>query len=390
MDHQFSSPVYEAEDIHAFQEHFFESGWTDGLPVVPPTPERVQEFIEASGYKPSDIISVLTTRNRVITAEKIAINACMAGCLPSYMPVIIAVIKAMSEESYVFHGSITSTGGSAQFILVNGPIRNELGMNSGTNFMGPGNRANSTIGRAIRLIIINVAGAVPGILDKSTQGQPGKYSLVVPEAEEVSPWEPFHVENGYEESTSTVTVFASESPHVVMNHESNDPEELLYCLAREMAGAGSFSLGQSALVLAPEHAEIIARSGWTKTEIKEFLFQNATQTIGELKKIGKLGSDIAYFNDPGLDEERLLSKAFDLEDMKKFLAYRRTQPIQGEGDGKIVSRGLYPDDIILAVAGGAAGGHSSFFPSWSRGRASLYKTKAIEKRMQDLLPLASY
>lgn len=386
-DHEFSSPVYEAEDIHVLQEHFFESGWTDGLPIVPPVPERIEEFIAASGHQPSDIIYALPTRNRVITVEKIAINACMAGCLPECMPVIIAVIRAMSEKSYVFHGSITSTGGSAQFILVNGPIRSELGMNSGTNFMGPGNRANSTIGRAIRLIIINVAGAVPGILDKSTQGQPGKYSLVVPEAEEFSPWEPFHVENGYERSTSTVTVFASEAPHNIMNHESNDPEELLYCIAREMAAAGSFSLGQSALVLAPEHAEIIARSGWTKKDIKEFLFQNATQTIGELKKIGKLGNDIKIFSNPGLDEESLLNRAFDTVDMKRFLAYRKTQPGRAEGDDMAVSRGLYPDDIILAVAGGAAGGHSSFFPSWSRGRASLFQIKVIEKPMQDL-PLA--
>jgi hypothetical protein len=382
-----ASPIYEAEDPISLQEHFYASGWTDGLPVVPPTPERVQEFLDVSGLQPTDVIAVIPTRNRIITAEKVAINSCMAGCLPEYMPVIVAVIRAMAEESYVFHGSITSTGGSAQFILVNGPIRRELGMNSGTNVMGPGNRANSTIGRAIRLIIINIAGAIPGILDKSTQGQPGKYSLVVPEAEETSPWEPFHVENGYDRASSTVTVFASESPHNIQNHSSNDPEELLYCIAREMAGAGSFSLGQSALVLAPEHAEIIARSGWSKKEIKEFLFKNATLTVKELKKIGKLDDAVKALSSPDLDEERLMRNAFDVEDMKKFLAYRRTQEPLPEGDDRPVNRGLYPDDIIMAVAGGAAGGHSAFFPSWSRGRASLFQTKVIEKKRQTL-PLA--
>jgi hypothetical protein len=236
-------------------------------------------------------------------------------------------------------------------------------------------------------MIINIAGAIPGVLDKSTQGHAGKFSSVVPEAEEISPWEPFHVENGYSRTTSTVTVFAAESPHNIQNHNSGDPEELLYCIAREMAGVGSFSLGQSALVLAPEHAEIIAKSGWSKKEIKEFIFENATLTIGELEKCGKLSPDIKYFNGPGLDEEALARTAFDPKDMKKFLAYRKTRKPIPEGDDRPVSRGLYPDDIILAVAGGAAGGHSAFFPSWSRGRASLFQTKVIEKKMKTL-PLA--
>ncbi len=385
--YSFASPVYEADDPVSLQEDFYASGWTDGLPIVPPTPERVHEFLDASGHQPSDILAVIPTRNRIITAEKVAVNSCMAGCLPEYMPVIIAIIRAMAEESYVFHGSITSTGGSAQFVLVNGPIRHELGMNSDTNVLGPGNRANATIGRALRLMIINIAGAIPGILDKSTQGHGGKFSSVVPEAEEISPWEPFHVENGYSQTTSTVTVFAAESPHNIQNHSSGDPEELLYCIAREMGGVGSFSLGQSALVLAPEHAEIIAKSGWSKKEIKEFIFENATLTMGELEKCGKLSPDIKFFNKPGLDEEELARTTLDPEHMKKFLAYRKTRKPLPEGDNQPVSRGLYPDDIILAVAGGAAGGHSAFFPSWSRGRASLFQTKVIEKKMKTL-PLA--
>lgn len=386
-EYRFASPEYEAEDPVSLQEHFYASGWTDGLPVVPPTPGRVGEFLDASGHQPSDVITVIPTRNRAITAEKAAINCVMAGCLPEYMPVVMAVIRAMAEESFVFHGSITSTGGSGQFILVNGPIRHELGMNSGANVLGPGNRANSTIGRALRLIIINVTGAVPGILDKSTQGQPGKYSSVVPEAEEASPWEPFHVENGYDASTSTVTVFAAEGPHNIQNHISGSPEELLYCIARELAGVGAFSLGQSALVLAPEHAEIIARSGWSKKEIKEFLFENSALTVGELKKLGKFGRDMEFFSQPGLSEEMLMKTAFDREDVRKFLDYRKKREPLPENDGRPVSRGLYPDDIILAVAGGAAGGHSAFFPSWSRGRASLFQTKVIERPMK-ILPLA--
>lgn len=340
--YRFASETGEAEDYFALQEHFFAMGWTDGLPIVPPTPERVAEFLEASGTQPSDIIAVIPTRNRVITAEKVAINCVMAGCLPSYMPVVIAVLQAMAEPAYNFHGSITSTGGSAQFIVVNGPIRRELDMNSGVNVFGPGNRANATVGRAVRLILINVAGAHPGTLDKSTQGHPGKYTFCIAEAEEISPWEPLHVELGYEPGLSTVTVFAAESPRGIQNHLSGNPQELLACIAREMAGIGAFSPGQSGLVLSPEHARIIAKSGWRKRQVKEFLYEHATQTMADLKRLGKIEG-----------------------------------PIVAGDETKLVHRGLNPDDILLVVAGGEAGGHSAFISSWSRTRASHFQTKPI-------------
>jgi len=338
---EFTSKIGEVEDSIAFQEFFFEKGWTDGLPVVPPTPERVSEFLQASGNKPSDVITIIPTRNRAITAEKVAINSVMAGCLPSHMPVVIAILQAMAEPAYLFHASITSTGGSAQFVVVNGPIRHELKMNSGVNVFGPGNRANSTIGRAIRLVIINVTGAVPGVLDKSTQGHAGKYSFCIAEDEENSPWEPLNVEWGMGEF-STVTVHAAESPHGIQNHDSGEPEELLTCIAREMASVGGFSLGQSAVVLAPEHAHIIAKGGFTKREIKEFLYEHAFHSKADLKRWGKIRGEV-------------------LED----------------DETSLVSRGMGPDDILLVVAGGAAGGHSAFIPSWSRARASHFQMKPI-------------
>lgn len=341
MDYAFASEVGRAEDPIAFQELFYARGWTDGLPVVPPTPERVAMFLDAAGLKPSDVLVIIPTRNRVITAEKAAINCVMAGCRPEYMPVVIAVLQAMAEPAFFFHASITSTGGSAQFIVVNGPIRHALGMNGGVNVLGPGNRANATIGRAVRLIIINVAGAVPGVLDKSTQGHPGKFSLCIAEDEEASPWEPLNAEWGMA-GKNTVTVFASESPHGIQNHDSGDPEQLLLCIAREMASVGGFSTGQSALVIAPEHAGIIAKSGWTKREIKAFLYEHATWTKADLKRFGKIAGPV----EPG-DEEA------------------------------VFHRGLTPDDILLVVAGGAAGGHSAFLPSWSRTRASHFQMKPI-------------
>jgi len=385
---KFTSEIEEATDPIALQEHFYASGWTDGLPVVPPTPERVGEFLEASGREPPDIITIIPTRNRAITAEKVAINCVMAGCLPEYMPVVIAVLEAMAEDAYRFHASITSTGGSAQFIVVNGPIRKALSMNSDVNVLGPGNRANSTIGRAVRLIIINVAGAVPGVLDKSTQGHPGKYSFCMAEAEEASPWEPLHVECGFDPSTSTVTVFAAESGHGIQNHLSGDPEELLTCIAREVASIGGFSIGQCALVLSPEHANIIAGGGWDKKGVKKFIFEHAIQTKADLKRYGKLAQEDENFYQREDIGEILTSAGLSADDISKLMERAKLGAEHEGGDEtRLLSRGLSPDDILLVVAGGAAGGHSTFIPSWSRTRASIFQTKPIQSLIHTL-PLA--
>jgi len=375
VEYQLKSEIGSVEDPIAFQEYFYKQGWTDGLPVVPPTPERVSQFLDYVELKPDDVITVIPTRSREINAEKLAINCVMAGCLPEYMPVVIAVLEAMSVPSFAFHASITSTGGSAQFVVVNGPIRDQLAMNSDANVLGPGNRANSTIGRALRLIMMNVAGAKPGVLDKSTQGHGGKYSFCFAEAEEISPWEPFHVEAGFSTDESTVTVFAAEAPHSIQNHLSGDPQELMLCIAKEMASIGAFSLGQSGLILSPEHAGIIAKSGWSKKNVKEFIFENATLSLADLKRYGKVGIkeiDISADSQkrdwpkrPG--DEFLIEKTLMMEG-----------PLS-EGDESIfIPRGLKPDDILMVVAGGLAGGHSAFVPSWSRARASLFQTKSIK------------
>jgi hypothetical protein len=155
-------------------EAYFERGWTDGLPVVPATADSVRPFLAAIGRAPGDIVLRESTRRRTITAEKVAINAVLAGCRPEYMPVLIAALEAMADPAFTLHGAITSTGGSATLVVVNGPIRHRLGLNAGGNVFGPGCRANATIGRAIRLITLNCLGALPGLLDRSTQGHPGQ------------------------------------------------------------------------------------------------------------------------------------------------------------------------------------------------------------------------
>src|SRR3989475_5529399 len=317
-------------------EAYFERGWTDGLPVVPATAEAVQSFLDAAGRKPGDVVLREATRRRSITAEKVAINAVMAGCRAEYMPVLLAALEAMADPAFTLHGAITSTGGSATLVVVNGPIRQRLGFNAGGNVFGPGWRANATVGRAIRLITLNCLGAQPGVLDKSPQGHPGTYSYCIAESEEENPWEPLHVERGFARGASTVTVFAAEGPHNVLSHYGETAEAILVTLGDTMASLGSFSPGQSFVVLAPEHVQILARDGWTKPRLKEDLYARARRTRADLKRGGKLAGAI----EPG-DETQW------------------------------VHRGQGPEDIHILVAGGGAGGHSAFIPSWSRYRNSL-------------------
>src|SRR5262250_2476424 len=190
------SAVYEFADALDANELYQQNGWTDGLPIVPPTEERVQACLDAAGLAPADVVGVEAVRQRPITAEKVAINAVMAGCLPAYMPVVVVALRAICQEPFNLHGSTASTGGSAPFIVVNGPVRTAIGMNATHNVLGHGNRANATIGRAIRLILINVLGCIPGQLDRSTLGHPGKYTFCIAEDEEDSPWIPLAQERG--------------------------------------------------------------------------------------------------------------------------------------------------------------------------------------------------
>jgi len=324
-------------------ETYFERGWSDGLPVVPATEDAVWRFLEAVGRAPGDVVITEPVRRRTITAEKVAINAVLAGCRPEYMPVLVAALEAMGDPAFTLHGAITSTGGSATLVVVNGPIRRRLDFNSGANVFGPGWRANATVGRAIRLITLNCLGAQPGVLDKSTQGHPGKYSYCIAEGEEENPWEPLHVERGFARGASTVTVFAAEGPHNVLSHYGETAEAILVTLGDTMASLGSFSPGQSFVVLAPEHVQILARDGWSsKRRLKEDLYARARRTRADLKRGGKLAGAI----EPG-DETQW------------------------------VHRGQGPDDIHVVVAGGGAGGHSAFIPSWSRYRNSLAVTREV-------------
>src|SRR5947207_10532973 len=274
----------ELDDPADAVEYFYRQGWTDGLPVVPPTPERVREFLAFAGNQPGDILGMIPARNRVITAEKVAINAVMAGCLPNYMPVIVAAFEAMCQEQFNLHGISATTGGTAPLLIINGPVVQQLSINSGVNCFGPGVRANATIGRAIRLVLMNVCGSIPGVIDKACIGHPGKYSYCIAEDEAGNPWEPLSVERGVPAEISAVTVFAGEAPHFVNSQLGGTGERLIGSIANTMLGTVYLG-GNWVLVLCPEHVTIFKKEGWTKAQIREAVYERAERLLSEFKRI---------------------------------------------------------------------------------------------------------
>lgn len=326
-------------------EQYFQKGWTDGLPVVPPTEKSLKTMLTDCGHSSEDVVAEVPARNTQITANKVAINAVMAGCLPEYMPVVIAAVRAICHPDFGYHGPATSTGGAAIAILVNGPIARKLGINARDNIFGPGFRPNATIGRALRLVMMNAINTRPGALDRSTLGNPGKYTLCFAEDEESSPWEPLHVERGFQQDNSTVTVFATEGVHMVYNQLSREPEELCTTMADAAANLGSMNIvGQQDLwiVLAGEHQEVFRRSGWGKKQVKECLYEHAHRSLADIKRAGRL-----------------------------------PRPLQ-DGDETIQRHVVRnPDDILVISAGGRAGAFSACLPGWGSHSATRSVTNLI-------------
>src|SRR5499433_4258906 len=289
-----TSKRYQVQDVGDAIEFCFQQGWTDGLPVVPPTPERVGAMLEAARLAPQQQIAFITNRAVSITAEKVAINSVMAGCKPEYMAVVVAAVEGIGDPAWSYHGPGTSTGGAAVLVIVNGPITRELDINAGDNLFGPGWRANLAIGRALRLVMRNVCGSLPGLLDRGTLGHPGKLSYVIAENEAESPWTPLHVERGFRPDQSTVTVMAADGPRQFYNQLSSDAEGILTTLADDMRISGSV-MGQSTyvVVLAGEHMQTIAKSGWDKKRIREFLFQHTHNSHAHLKRTHRMSGEIA-------------------------------------------------------------------------------------------------
>ena len=338
-------------DLVSTTELMYETGWTDGLPVVPPTKDRVREFTDPLGRPPDELIAEIPPLGGKATVERIAVNAVMAGCLPAHLPVVITALEAMMDERFNLRGVQCSTGIHSPLLVINGPIAKELDINSGYNCFGQGWRANATIGRAVKLILVNLGGAIPGTINKSTFGHPGAYTYCIAEDEAANPWEPLHVEAGFAESDSTVTVYPAEAPHNIMYHAAN-PRDFLTVLADSMCTLGNvqmYVMGDTFVVLGPEHARMLAEAGWRKRDVKLFLFEHARKPVRLLRKGGP----------PQGDERRDLFWP------------RFVDPADDDQMVPVVRR---PENINIIVAGGAGGPHSAYLPGWGSARI----TKRIE------------
>jgi hypothetical protein len=353
-----AAPITEAPGVGLVEpgtdlvEYYYERGFSDGLPVVPPTREKVDAIVSALGGDPDLVECRVAPRWGLLTREVLAINMVMAGCRPEYAPVVRAAMLALTDPQFNLNGVQATTHVAAPLLVVNGPIAREIGMNGGVNAFGSGNRANATIGRAIRLIMLNVGGGWPGDLDKSTLGHPGKYTYCVCENEAQSPFAPYHVEHGHKPEDSTVFVIAAEAPHSVTNHVSNDPEGILDTMCSAMSTIASNSAvlgGHCTVVLGLEHAATIAQHGWTRSDIRNYLWMNH----------GNRFIDLAYGHRYGKVYNRNLPRW-----------YKRTD------DSRIpIVPG--PDNIHLFVMGGEAGRFSVLIPGW--GHMSTPVLRAIDQ-----------
>lgn len=263
-------------------EELFARGVTDGLPVVPPTAERVRAAVEASGRAADELIGLVAPQHGRATVQRVAVNAVMAGCRPEYMPVVIAAVAAICDPGFALEGVSGTTDAVTPLVIVNGPIRRALDVNCAASVFGAGWRANATIGRAVRLVWVNIGGARPGVISMSTFGQPGRYSYCVGEHEEASPWEPLHVEHGFAVTDSTVAALAAEAPQIVANTTGRTAREILSTVARAgvaIANPDLAPLGDTLLVIGPEHAKTIAGDGWSKQDVRQFVWEQAQATV---------------------------------------------------------------------------------------------------------------
>ena len=268
-------------NYEAVNRFFYQSGWTDGLPIVPPTEKAVAEMMTGTDLPADHLVAKVIPRLGRATVEKIAINAVMAGALPTHMPVLIASVQALMEQKSRFDTFEVSTGSWAPFFAINGPIRHDIHLNYSSGALSPGDIANAAIGRAVGLIVKNIGGARKGVEDMGVIGNPSKYSLVLGESEEESPWEPLHVERGFKKEDNTVTLFF---PNGYL--QSVPRETSAQGIAQSLANMGPW--GMSCLIVIPSHAKILSSEGWTKAKLKEFILKNAASPFPARKE----GSDV--------------------------------------------------------------------------------------------------
>ncbi len=266
-------------------EAMFERGWTDGLPAVPPTPARVARMLGGTTRDPREVVAVVPPDLVECTVEKVAINAVLAGCRPDSLPVVLTAVEAACTDEFNIHGLLATTWFSGPVVIVNGPITRAVGMNSGINAMGQGNRANATIGRALQLVVRNVGGGRPGEVDRATLGQPGKYTFCFAERESDSPWEPLHVTRGLPASASAVTLFAGEGPRGIVDQQSREADSLANTFAACLRATTHPKMAlafDALLVVSPEHGRVFREAGWSKDRLLDELMSRLQLPGSEL------------------------------------------------------------------------------------------------------------
>ena len=328
----FASAVHEVADEDVFQQLARDRGWTDGLPVIAPTTERVGAMLGAAGFGPDQVLGIEPVKQRELTAEKVAINAVLAGCLPSDFPVVAAVVEAMCRPELLVHGATASTGGCALLIVVNGPIRQSLGMSSAHSVLAGPDRASVCIGRSARLVLRNVLEARPGELDRSTLGHPGKLSWCMAEDEEGgAPWLPLGAERGIAIGDSSVTVFAASGPRQIMNEWTTEPTDVLDTICAEMRATMlhySIWAGNYAIVIPAQLRTVFHDARWSKADVRAYVFEHALVRRGDWEHVGKR----AVVSDANRDRE-----------------YRALGT---------------PDDLLVISGGGEAGGFAAIIAPW--------------------------
>jgi peroxiredoxin len=333
----------DAEDVFEFM---FERGLTDGLPVVPPTPARVMWMLTGTRRDPRDVVAIVPPNLAPVSIEKIAINAVMAGCRPEYLPVVIAALEAVCTDEFNIHGIMATTWGATPVIVVNGPIRQRLGMNMGTMALGYGNRANATIGRAVKLVLRNVGGSRPGEIERSTLGAIGKFTTCFAEWEERSPWEPLHVERGFKKNDNVVTVFGLEAgSRQIADQTSRSAHALAGSLGLGLEACWhpkQHGAGEILLVISPEHADTISRDKWSKAQVRARIQEVTSRPLRELVPDESSGEGVPL-RALGLTNPTLEQLA------QKIPKFRK------------------PENINIIVAGGDAGKFSAVFAGWVSG-----------------------
>jgi hypothetical protein len=344
--------LYEVDDDpEAVHEYLCSKGLSDGLPVIPPTPERVERMLAYCDRDLDKAVVKIPPRYGAATPIRIAANAVMAGCRPEHFPLVLLALETLAEEPYNLYGTQATTHPCTPMLIFNGPIAKEVGMNAGNNVMGNYFRVNACIGRAVRLALVNIGAAIPGTGDMATQGTPAKFTFCVRENEEASPWEPLHVELGFPPEATTCTAIAAEGPHNINDHESISAEGILTMIAGTMTITGSnnaYYAGQPCVAFGPEHAQTVANDGLSKADVKQWLFERATLPLSRFSK-------------------ESIERRFRRKQPEQFANAPLDAPVR---------QFQKPEDLLVIVTGGA-GKHSAYVPTFGNTRAA---TRALKTR----------